>query len=87
MPGIMRRSVNGCFRNCGGGPLHRLAKRRRNVADWRKRALACVAAQTESRREDAMPVLIAAGFFILITALVIWGSGYMGPDTRANKPH
>jgi hypothetical protein len=46
-----------------------------------------VAAQTESRREDAMPVLIAAGFFILITALVIWGSGYMGPDTRANKPH
>jgi len=46
-----------------------------------------VAAQTESRREDAMPVLIAAGFFILIAALVIWGSGYMGPDTRANKPH
>jgi hypothetical protein len=46
-----------------------------------------VATQTESRREDAMPVLIAAGFFILITALVIWGSGYMGPDTRANKPH
>jgi hypothetical protein len=38
-------------------------------------------------REDAMPLLIALGFFILITALVIWGSSYMGPDTRANKPH
>jgi hypothetical protein len=44
-------------------------------------------AQTQSRREDAVPVLIALGFFILITALVIWGSSYMGPDTRANKPH
>ena len=44
-------------------------------------------ARAESRREDAMPLLIALGFFILITALVIWGSSYMGPDTRANKPH
>ena len=34
-----------------------------------------------------MPLLIALGFFILITALVIWGSSYMGPDTRGNKPH
>ena len=41
----------------------------------------------KSRREDAMPLLIALGFFILITALVVWGSSYMGPDTRANKPH
>jgi hypothetical protein len=64
-----------------------MAKRHQNVADWPKRAPASVAVQTESRREDAMPVLIAAGFFILITALVIWGSSYMGPDTRANKPH
>ena len=44
-------------------------------------------ARAESRREDAMPLLIALGFFILITALVVWGSSYMGPDTRANKPH
>ena len=41
----------------------------------------------KSRREDAMPLLIALGFFVLITALVVWGSSYMGPDTRANKPH
>jgi hypothetical protein len=34
-----------------------------------------------------MPLLIALGFFVLITALVVWGSSYMGPDTRANKPH
>jgi hypothetical protein len=46
-----------------------------------------VAAHDQTPREDAMPLLIALGFFILITALVVWGSSYMGPDTRANKPH
>jgi hypothetical protein len=86
MPGIMRRSVNVCFRNCGGGPCigWRSGTETLQTGENVRRR---VAAQTESRREDAMPVLIAAGFFILITALVIWGSGYMGPDTRANKPH
>jgi hypothetical protein len=34
-----------------------------------------------------MPLLIALGFFVLITVLVIWGSGFFGPENRLTKSH
>jgi hypothetical protein len=43
--------------------------------------------QGQGRREDAMPLLIALGFFVGITVLVLLGSQFFGPDSRLNKSH
>ena len=34
-----------------------------------------------------MPLLIALGFFFLITVLVVYGSTFFGPESRLNKHH
>jgi len=34
-----------------------------------------------------MPLLIALGFFVLITALVLWGSTFFGPENSSTKLH
>src|SRR5262245_46315583 len=44
-------------------------------------------AGSKDPREGAMPLLIALGFFVLITALVLWGSTFFGPENSSTKLH
>jgi hypothetical protein len=65
---------------CGGGPV-------RKVAHCQQSSRRADAATTESRGEDAMPLVYALGFFVVITVLVLWGSHYFGPGNPSTKQH
>jgi hypothetical protein len=41
----------------------------------------------DMRGRTAMALLIALGFFVLITALVLWGSTFFGPENSSTKVH